>query len=81
MIGIGMNFLELSPIKALFWSAVLNGIVALPVMAIMMIMTANRTIMGKFPVTGVLKLLGWPQPSSWQRRSSGWELRHLWDEA
>ncbi|HEY8009208.1 MAG TPA: divalent metal cation transporter [Methylocella sp.] len=59
MLGIGMNFLALSPIKALFWSAVLNGIVALPVMAIMMIMTANPTIMGKFPVTGVLKLLGW----------------------
>ncbi len=59
VLGIGMNFLALSPIKALFWSAVLNGIVALPVMAMMMIMTANPTIMGKFPVTGVLKLLGW----------------------
>jgi Mn2+/Fe2+ NRAMP family transporter len=59
MIGIGMNFLSISLIKALFWSAVLNGIVAVPVMAIMMIMTANPEIMGKFPVSGFLKIVGW----------------------
>ena len=42
-----------------FWSAVINGIVAVPVMTIMMIMTANPTIMGKFPVSGFLKMVGW----------------------
>jgi Mn2+/Fe2+ NRAMP family transporter len=59
MIGVGMNCSSISPIRALFWSAIINGIVAVPVMVVMMVITANPEIMGKFPVSGVLKTVGW----------------------
>jgi NRAMP (natural resistance-associated macrophage protein)-like metal ion transporter len=57
--GILMTFTPLDPIKALFWSAVVNGVVAVPVMAMMMLITSNRKIMGKFVVTGILRDIGW----------------------
>jgi NRAMP (natural resistance-associated macrophage protein)-like metal ion transporter len=57
--GILMTFTPLDPIKALFWSAVINGVVAVPVMVMMMLITSNRKIMGKFVVTGILRLIGW----------------------
>jgi Mn2+/Fe2+ NRAMP family transporter len=59
VIGMAVSFSPLDPIKALFWSAVLNGIVAAPVMAIMMLMVGNKKIMGKFQITGYLRITGW----------------------
>jgi Mn2+/Fe2+ NRAMP family transporter len=59
MVGAAINFSPINPIKALFWSAVVNGVVAVPVMAIMMIMTASPKIMGKFAVGGALRAVGW----------------------
>src|SRR5664279_4434276 len=53
--GIAMSFSPLDPIKMLFWSAVINGVVSVPVMAMMMLITSNKTIMGKFVLTGILK--------------------------
>jgi hypothetical protein len=47
------------PIQALFWSAVINGVVAVPVMVLMMLLTANTKIMGQFTATGVLRFTGW----------------------
>jgi NRAMP (natural resistance-associated macrophage protein)-like metal ion transporter len=52
-------FSPLDPIRALFWSAVTNGVVAVPVMAMMMLMMSNRNVMGKFVVTGMLRVVGW----------------------
>src|SRR5665213_1683769 len=46
-------------IKALFLSAVINGVVSVPVMAMMMLITSNTKIMGKFALTGILKYVGW----------------------
>ena len=57
--GIAITYSPIDPIKALFWSAVINGVVAVPVMAMMMLITSNRKIMGKFVLTGVLKQVGW----------------------
>jgi NRAMP (natural resistance-associated macrophage protein)-like metal ion transporter len=59
VIGAAMNFSPIDPIKALFWSAVINGIVAVPVMAIMMLLTHRRDIMGQFVIPPVLRILGW----------------------
>ena len=59
LIGAVMNFSPIDPIKALFWSAVINGIVAVPVMVIMMLMTQRRDIMGQFVLPPVLRGLGW----------------------
>jgi Mn2+/Fe2+ NRAMP family transporter len=47
MAGTLLNFAPLNPIKALYWSAVINGIVAVPVMIVMMNMTAGRGGDGK----------------------------------
>jgi len=46
-------------VKALYWSAVINGVVAIPVMTVMMLMTARSNIMGQFTIRGWLRSLGW----------------------
>lgn len=59
MIGAAVNFSPINPIKALYWSAVINGVVAVPVMAMMMLITANPEVMGKFTIAGSLRAVGW----------------------
>ena len=59
LLGVMLNFTSIDPIKALFWSAVINGVIAVPIMAIMMSMAAKPEIMGKFIVTSRLRILGW----------------------
>jgi Mn2+/Fe2+ NRAMP family transporter len=59
LVGIGFNFTPISPIKALYWSAVINGVVAMPIMVILMMMTARSNIMGEFTIRGWLQVLGW----------------------
>jgi Mn2+/Fe2+ NRAMP family transporter len=54
-----MNISPINPIKALFWAAVINGIVAVPVMAVMMVMSTKTAIMGRFTVHGPLRFFGW----------------------
>jgi NRAMP (natural resistance-associated macrophage protein)-like metal ion transporter len=58
-IGAALNFISIDPIKALFWSAVINGIVAVPVMVTMMLMTRRKDIMGEFVLPAFLRILGW----------------------
>jgi NRAMP (natural resistance-associated macrophage protein)-like metal ion transporter len=60
LVGVGLNyFKEIDPIKALFWSAVINGVVAVPVMAILMIIGSRPKIMGPFCLPPILKTVGW----------------------
>ena len=59
IIGISLNFLGMDPIRALFWSAVINGIVAVPLMVMLMIVSANRRIVGKFSLPFHLHIIGW----------------------
>jgi Mn2+/Fe2+ NRAMP family transporter len=59
LIGAGINLTPVDPIEALYWAAVINGIVSVPVMAMMMLMSARQDIMGRFTVAGPLKWLGW----------------------
>jgi NRAMP (natural resistance-associated macrophage protein)-like metal ion transporter len=59
MTGTLINFSPINPIRALYWSAVINGVVAVPVMIVMMLMAADSNIMGKFSITGPLRVLGW----------------------
>ncbi|HEX3883263.1 MAG TPA: divalent metal cation transporter [Stellaceae bacterium] len=59
LIGVGINFAPINPISALYWSAVVNGVVALPIMVLLMLMTAQRRIMGDFTIGAGLKILGW----------------------
>src|SRR5688572_9526143 len=58
-IGALMNFTPIDPIEALYWAAVINGVVAVPVMAVMMLMAQRKSIMGVFTIVGSLRLFGW----------------------
>jgi NRAMP (natural resistance-associated macrophage protein)-like metal ion transporter len=59
LLGVALNFSPINPIKALYWSAVINGVVAVPIMVAMMDMTGNRKIMGAFQIHDGLRLMGW----------------------
>jgi NRAMP (natural resistance-associated macrophage protein)-like metal ion transporter len=59
LIGIVINFIGLDPIKALFWSAVINGVVAVPLMVIIMLMAMRRDVMGRFVLPRALWAMGW----------------------
>ncbi|HEX2828374.1 MAG TPA: divalent metal cation transporter [Burkholderiales bacterium] len=59
LLGVALNFSSVDPIKALFWSAVINGVIAVPIMAVMMLLSAREDVMGPFVVTTRLKVLGW----------------------
>ena len=63
IVGAAINFTPIDPIKALFWSAVINGIVAVPVMVTMMLMTQRKDIMGQFVLPLVLRIVGWTATS------------------
>lgn len=57
--GLLLNFIRLNPMKALFWSAVLNGVVAGPVMVFMMLLARNPKVMGEFTLPKSLHVAGW----------------------
>jgi NRAMP (natural resistance-associated macrophage protein)-like metal ion transporter len=59
LIGLSLNFLHIDPVKALFWAAILNGVVAAPLMAVIMIMASSRKVMGKLVIPPYLKVMGW----------------------
>lgn len=58
-IGIGLNFTSINPISALYWSAVINGVLAVPVMILLMVMSRRPDVMGEFVIKGPLYWLGW----------------------
>ena len=59
-IGIALNFTPINPISALYWSAVVNGVLAVPVMVLLMLMARRHDVMGKFVINrGALYWLGW----------------------
>ena len=59
VVGAALNFTPIDPIKALFWSAVINGVVAVPVMIMMMLLASRPKIMGQFTLTRGLVFVGW----------------------
>jgi NRAMP (natural resistance-associated macrophage protein)-like metal ion transporter len=59
VIGFGLGFTGIDSIHMLVWSAVLNGIVAVPIMAMMMVIVASSTLMGRFRAKSRLIALGW----------------------
>jgi Mn2+/Fe2+ NRAMP family transporter len=58
IVGIIKNFTPVDPIKALYRSAVISGIVAVPLMAVMMWLAAAPKVMGDITITGWAKILG-----------------------
>jgi NRAMP (natural resistance-associated macrophage protein)-like metal ion transporter len=59
LVGLALNFAGIDPVRALFWAAVLNGIVATPLMVVTMLMSANPKVMGEFRLSTPLEIVGW----------------------
>lgn len=57
--GLALNFTGIDPIKALYWSAVLNGVLAAPLMVVMLLIATNTHIMGRLVLPRYLVILGW----------------------
>lgn len=58
-VGLVMQFLPIHPMRALFWSAVVNGIIAVPLIAAILLLVRDRKVMGDYTVSRPVALLGW----------------------
>lgn len=59
LVGVLLNVIHLDPVRALFWSAVVNGVVAAPIMVMIMLLASRWKVMGSFKLAWRLKILGW----------------------
>jgi NRAMP (natural resistance-associated macrophage protein)-like metal ion transporter len=59
LVGAALNFTPLDPVKALIWSAIINGVAAVPIMGMIMLMASRESVMAKFVLTKPLAILGW----------------------
>lgn len=59
LVSIGIQYSPINPIKALFYSAVINGIVAVPLIAMIIILVSRKSVMGAYKVGPTLIVLGW----------------------
>jgi len=57
--GLAIQYSPISPMKALFWSAVINGVVAVPLMAVIIVLASKKSVMGAFTSSRTLVILGW----------------------
>jgi len=57
--GAAMTLSPIDPIRALFWSAVINGVISVPVLIVMMLLAGNAKVMGPFVAGRPLKVVGW----------------------
>lgn len=72
-----MNFTPIDPVKALYWSAVINGVVSFSVMVMMMHMARRQDIMGSMTLPEFLRSSDGFPPLQWAFASSGWYLAPL----
>jgi Mn2+/Fe2+ NRAMP family transporter len=57
--GLVIQYSPISPMKALFWSAVINGVVAVPLMIVIILLVSKKAVMGDYTASRPLKILGW----------------------
>jgi Mn2+/Fe2+ NRAMP family transporter len=57
--GVALNFTRLDPIRALIWTAEIDGVIAVPIMAVLMVLASRAGVMGQFVIRPKLRLLGW----------------------
>jgi Mn2+/Fe2+ NRAMP family transporter len=57
--GLFIQYSPISPMKALFWSAVINGVVAVPLMIVIIVLVSKKTVMGDFTASRPIVILGW----------------------
>jgi len=59
LVGLVIQYSPISPMKALFWSAVINGVVAVPLMVVIIMIASRRSVMGAFTSSRPIVALGW----------------------
>jgi Mn2+/Fe2+ NRAMP family transporter len=59
VLGLGIQYSPISPMKALFWSAVINGVVAVPLMAVIILLASKKSVMGAYTASRPIVILGW----------------------
>lgn len=59
VVGTGLDFTPIDPMKALYWSAVINGVVAVPIMAALMLLAGRKEVMGTFTSGRKTTFFGW----------------------
>ena len=59
LLGLVIQYSPISPMKALFWSAVVNGVVAVPLVVVILLLASKKTVMGQFTASRTLVVLGW----------------------
>jgi NRAMP (natural resistance-associated macrophage protein)-like metal ion transporter len=59
LLGAAMNFVGLDPVRSLYWAAVVNGLLAAPLMAVMMVLVRNPRVMGRLTVSRSVAAWGW----------------------
>jgi len=79
--GVGLNFLGIDPMRALFWAAVVNGVVAVPLMFLIMLMSGNSTIVGQFLLPGYLRIGGWIATAAMLLASLFFAISSVWHGA
>ena len=57
--GLAIQYLPISPMKALFWSAVINGVVAVPLIVVILLLASKKSVMGRFTSARSIIVLGW----------------------
>lgn len=57
--GVALNAVDIDPMTALFWAAVVNGILAAPLMTVLMLIARNRSVMGRFRISNLQAIGGW----------------------
>lgn len=57
--ALAIQYSPINPMKALFWSAVINGVVAVPLMAVIILLVSKRSVMGAYTASRPLIILGW----------------------
>jgi NRAMP (natural resistance-associated macrophage protein)-like metal ion transporter len=59
LLGLVIQYTPISPMKALFWSAVINGVIAVPLMVVIILLVSKKSVMGHFTASRPIIILGW----------------------
>lgn len=59
LVGAGLSYTPIDPVKALYWSAVINGVLSAPLLAVIMLVSTNRRVMGRLTLPPLMRVGGW----------------------
>ena len=59
LLGLVIQYSPISPMRALFWSAIINGVVAVPLMVVIILLVQNKSVMGQFTASRPIVVLAW----------------------